>query len=790
VVNVRSLDRKLVRDLSQLKGQSVAIMLVITAGVGTFNMSLSAYHSLNQGRQRFYRDSRFADVFSAVRRAPMSLAPRIRDLPGVAAAETRLVYDVLLDVPDMSEPARARLISIPPSGRSALNQVYVARGRMLEPGRMGEVVVSEMFAEAHKFRPGSRVSAIINGRMRELTIVGIALSPEYVLQMHEGSLLPDEKRFGIFWMNHEELEAAFDMSGAFNNVSLKLSWDASLPDVKARLDRLLSPYGSVGAYDRSEQLSDQYLSDELSQLRTMAILASSIFFSVAAFLLNIVVSRIISQQREQIAVLKAFGYTNWQVGFHYLSLVLLVSLAGTVAGTLFGLWMGRSMTSMYQQFYKFPLMTFQANHEAILWGFLLTTLATLFGTWWSVRRAIRLPPAEAMRPEPPPEFRPTLAERIFPSHLFPQTVRMILRNIERKPVKTTTSILGIALAVSVLVLGSFSLDALTYLIDFQFRKAQRQDLMVAFVEPATSSVVHELAQLDGVMASETIRAVATRLRFGHRSRRDAIMGVQSDPRLYRLLDVDERPVMVPERGIMLNNKLASLLGASLGDQIIVEVLEGKRPVVPVQVTAIVNEFGGTNAYMHKDQVHQLMGESPVASGAFLKVDDARLDTVFEELRMRPGVATVEIKAAAIESFQKTVAENMLQMRSFNILFAVIIAVGVVYNGARISLSEQRRDLATLRVIGFTQREVSVILLGEIGLLTLVAIPLGWLIGYGLAAGLVMGLDTENYRIPLVVSRSTFAFASVVVIVATLLSGATVQRQLGRLDLVSVLKTRD
>ena len=787
---MRSLDRKLLRDLGQMKSQAIAIVLVIAAGIATFVMSMCAYTSLEAGKESFYREYRFAEIFSSARRCPNSLITRIEQLPGVASVETRLVYDVLLDVPEMTEPATARLISIPDSGDNRLNRVYIARGRMIEPGRPGEVVVSEMFAEAHGFVPGDSVSAIINGKMQKLTIVGIALSPEYVMQIQGGSLLPDKKRFGIFWISRLELESAFDMSGAFNSVSLKLAHDGNIQEVISQLDHLLTPYGSIGAYDRSQQLSHQYVTDELFQLRTMAIIAPAIFLSVAAFLLNIVISRIISQQREQIAALKAFGYTNYEVGFHYLSLVMVISLGGVVVGTLFGIWMAENLTEMYQEFYKFPLLVLKINRMAILLALLLTTLAAVVGTWLAVHKAIELPPAEAMRPEPPPNYRPTLVERFVPANLLPTELRMIIRNIERKPFKATVSVVGIAMAVAVLILGSFSLDALNYLIDFQFRKAQRQDLTVGFIEPMTSSVVHELTRLDGVLDRETIRSVATRIHFQQRSRRVGIIGLEAEPELFRLLDADEHPVEIPYHGIMLNSKLAELLGAKLGDQVIVEVLESKRPVLQLEVTAIVNEFGGINAYMNIQQVHQLLKESNVASGAFLKVDSNRIEKLYHELESRPAVASVTIKDAAIQSFQETIAENMLTMRSFNILFAVIIAIGVVYNSARISLSEQSRDLATMRVIGFTRKEVSTILLGELALFTLVAIPLGWLFGYLFAAGMILGLDTENYRIPLVISRTTFAFASLVVILATFFSGLVVQRRVSQLDLVGVLKTRE
>lgn len=787
---MRKLDQKLIRDLARMKGQVLAIMLVIAAGVATFVMSMCAYNSLAWSKDAFYREFRFAEVFSAVRRAPSTIQPRIQEISGVAAVEVRLTYDVLLDVPNMSEPATARLISVPEAGNSKLNALYVARGRMIEPDRTGEVVVSEVFADAHGFRPGDTVQAILNGRSQQLTIVGIVLSPEYVIQVQPGSIMPDDKRFGIFWISERDLEAAFDMAGAFNSVSLKLGYGSNADEVVDHLDRLLKPFGSVGAYLRTHQISHQYLTDEIAQLRGMAIIAPAIFLSVASFLLNIVISRIITQQREQIAALKAFGYTNWEVGLHYVNLVLIISLGGTVAGTLFGIWMASGLTEQYHNYYRFPVLDLRIDYPAVVMVFLITTAAAILGTWFAVRRAICLPPAEAMRPEPPPSFRPTFMERVLPRHLLSPELRMVVRNVSRKPIKAGLSVVGIALAVAVMILGSFMLDAVNYIMDFQFRKAQRQDLTVTFVEPATASVVYEMGNLPGVLDSETMRSIATRIHFENRSKRVGIMGLESTPQLYRLLNTREQPVEMPEFGIMLNTRLAEVLGVVPGDLLTVEVLEDKRPILNLEVTKVVEEYSGANAYMNKSQLHKLLKESNVASGAFLRVDSNRVDEVFHELEIRPGVASVAIKDSVIESFHETMEESVLIMRSFIVGFAAVIAIGVVYNSARISLSERSRDLATMRVIGFSKREVSIVLLAEIALFTVLAIPVGWLLGFGLAALMVSGLDTDNYRFPLVVNPSTLGMAALVVGSATIVSAWIVQRRIHQLDLIGVLKTRE
>ncbi len=784
------LDRKLLRDVWQMKGQTLAICMVIACGVATFVMSLTTIRSLQQSQQTYYERYHFAHVFSHVKRAPKSLEARIGEIPGVSRMETRIVADVTLDVRGMTEPASGRLISLPDRGDQILNRVYLRGGRMPEPGRSGEVVASESFVLAHNLKAGDKVQAIINGHRQALTIVGIVLSPEYIFQIRPGDLLPDEKRFGIFWMGYTNLAAAFDMQGAFNDISLSLTPGASEQEALLRLNRLTSPYGGDGAYGRDEQVSYRYLTDEISQLKATGMIGPTIFLSVAAFLLNVVLSRLISTQREQIAALKAFGYSHWEVGLHYMKLVLFVVVVGVGIGTSVGAWLGQGLTEMYTKFYKFPVLQYEFDASIVSAALLVASAAAVLGTLGAVRKAVKLPPAEAMRPEPPARYKPTLVERLGLKNLLSQPTRMILRNLERKPVQALLSIFGISLAASVLVLGAFSEDSINYLVEFQFQINQKQDVTIIFAEPTKTRVVNEIKHLPGVHDCEPFRSVAVRLRHGPRSKRLGIVGLPEERRLNLALDQDEKLIPFPAQGIVLSTQLAKMLQARVGDVIIVEVLEGGRPVREVPIAALLSDFQGANAYMDLNALHELAGEGHSYSGAYLTVDRAELDNLYRKLKRTPRVAGVAIQDAAIQSFQDTVAENLLRMRLFNVIFAAIIACGVVYNTARISLSERSRELATLRVMGFTRGEISYILLGELAIITIVAIPVGLGMGYFFAWIVSVAMATELFRIPLVIHPWTYGFASSVVLIAGVLSGLLVRRKLDHLDLVSVLKSKE
>ncbi|MBK7405364.1 MAG: FtsX-like permease family protein [Phycisphaerales bacterium] len=783
-----SLERKLLRDLARMWPQLAAVALVIACGIATLTMSTSASASLETARDAFYERYRFPDAFTHLKRAPNTLAARIAEIPGVARVAARIVVDVNLDVPGLDEPASGLIISVPDRPPYGLSELHITQGRLPEPGRT-EVVASEAFVDAHGFKPGSTIRAIINGRLESLTIVGVALSPEYIYQVRPGDILPDEKRFGIFWMPYRELGPAFDMDGAFNDVALALTPNAVADDVLARLDRLTAPWGGQGAFLREDQTSNKFIHEELSQLRGMSILPPTIFLSASAFILNIVFSRLVRNQREQIAALKAFGYSRAAIAFHYLTMGLLVAAVGLGAGLAVGARLGAIMTEMYARFYRFPVFNFHLSTPGVIAAVGIGVGAACLGTLGSVRKAASLPPAEAMRPEAPPDYRTTILERLHLQKLFGTTGRMVIRHLERQPLRAVLSAAGISLSVAVLIVGSFVQGSMNYLMDYVFFQTQRQTMTITLVEPASPSAGDEIARLPGVLTAEPFRAVAARLRAGPRSRLRGVMGLDTAPRLNRVLDTDERPLTMPDDGLLLSDSLAEILNVRPGDTVTLEILEGQRPTVTLPVSSIVRTYSGTSAYMSRAALNRLMREDPVISGAALLVDPDRADDLYQTLKETPRVASVTLKRAALDSFDKTIAENILRMRLFNLVFASIIAFGVIYNSARVSLAERAHEMATLRILGFTRGEVSTILLGELAVLTIAAIPFGLLLGRTLAGIITSVLGSETVRMPLVIAPRTYAFAVIVISAAAFVSGMIVRRGIDRLDLVQVLKTK-
>ncbi|WP_305042500.1 ABC transporter permease [Geoalkalibacter sp.] len=787
---MRALQRKLWRELWQLRSQALAIAVVIAGGVATLVMSLATLDALRAGRDAYYRDYRFAEVFASLKRAPRDLLPRVAALGGVREVESRVVAAARLEVEGFGDPATALLTSLPDGRNAELNRLFLRLGRLPEAGRDAEAVISEPFAEAHGLRPGDALTAVINGRRQELRIVGIGLSPEHVYQLKPGDLFPDPLRYALVWMNRAPLEAALDMEGAFNSLVLTLEPDARQGEVLAALDRLLTPYGSTGAIGRADQTSHNYLEAEFAQLATMARVFPVIFLGVAAFLLHVVTARLIATQRDQIAILKAFGYGNPAVGGHYAQLVLWMTAGGLLLGIGGGYVFGQALTRLYMDYFRFPLLDFRLGPRELAIAALVTLGAALLGTLGAVRRAVCLPPAEAMRPEPPAHFRPTLVERFGLQPYLSQPLRMILREFERRPLKALLSVVGIALSCAILTVGTFQQGAVTYMLAVQFTLAQRYDLAVSFVEPTSRRVLHELAALPGVRQVEPLRSAAVEVRHGHRRFRTSLQGILPDGDLQRVLDARLQVLAPPRQGVVLTDFLAEILAVEPGGRIQVEILEGRRRSLELWVEGLVSEYVGVAAYMDLETLDRLLGEGQALSGALLALEPGARDGVVARLRESPRVAAIGDRLAAMRSFYETLDRTVLVFSFISTLLAASIAFGVVYNSARIALSERSRELASLRVLGLRRGEVSAILLGELTLLTLAGIPLGFVVGRFLCWYLTLGMRSDFYRVPLVLEPATYAFAALVVAASAVVSGLIVHRRLQHLDLVAVLKTRE
>src|SRR6266581_484555 len=785
-----ALDIKLLRDVRRLWAQSLAIALVVAGGVASLVMAVGSFNSLEETRIAYYERLQFADVFAMARRAPKTLLTEIAEIPGVAAAEGRIVKLALLDIPEFAEPATGEFISLPEGGQPRLNQLYLRSGRLPQPMSEQEVVVTDGFAKAHMFVPGSRFSAILNGRKRELVIVGTAFSPEFIYALGPGDRMPDDRRFAIVWMAEKALAAAYDLDGAFSSVTLKLLPDASEPDVIKRLDSLLDRYGGQAAYGRRDQFSHAYINHGMEMLRNMSRTLPPIFLLVAAFLINLTLTRIVALEREQIGLFKALGYSNRAIALHYVKFVIVIVAIGIVVGAAAGTWLGDTVTKLYRDIVHFPFLIFAATPGIYVIAGALSLAAGILGALRALSSVVSLPPAVAMHPPAPPRFRRVLPMALSARHMLSQPVVMMTRNITGHPVRAAFTIVGLALSTGILVASLFLSGTMENLIDVTFFMADRQDATVSFVERRNANVIQQMAHLPGVIAVEPYREVPVRVRKGPLERRVMLNARPANADLSRVIDIDLRPVVLPEGGLAISSWLAGLIDAKAGDVVEIDLLEGQRRTVSLPITALVEDYFGMQGMMDAATLSRLMREAPAVSAVNVSFDTSMAGEFYDAIKRLPTVAGLALQRLSLANFRKEMAVIVTTMATIYTGLAALIAFGVVYNSARISLSERARELASLRVLGFTRAEVLRILLLELALLTLIAQPPGWLMGYGLAWIMKTNLAGELMRVRLVVEHSTYVTATAVVVVAAMASAAVIRNRINRMDLVAVLKTRD
>ncbi len=790
---VSALNKKLIRELWRLRGQVVAIAMVIACGVATLVMALSTVEALQVTTQAYYDRYHFGDVFATVTRAPERLKQKIAEIPGVQAVQTRITRYATVDIKNFEEPVVGLVTSIPESGQPRLSQLVIRSGRWVSPGRDDEVILAEPFAEAHGLKLGDSLSVIMNGHKRSFQIVGIALCPEFIYNLAPGALMPDDKRFGVLWMGREVLAAAFDQDEAFNDVTLKLLHNVAVEPVLERLDVLLEKYGGTGAIARADQISNWFVMNEITQQLTMARILPTIFITVAIFLTNMVLARLIATERNEIGLLKAFGYSNWEIAWHYIKMMLVISAIGVGIGSLIGMLFGRMNTEMYATLFRFPLLIYRPSAEPFLIGGILSTIAALVGALSSVNSAVKLPPAEAMQPPSPPVYRHSIFTHSRFIRWLDQPTRIALRQIGRFPVRSFFTSAGIALSVGLMIMILQWDDSLNHMAQVNFYQAQRQNVVVGLVEPQATRSLHDFEQLPGVIRAEPMRMVGADFIANNITHRGGINGIRSGKE--NLLqpvydDIKQEIFSVPENGLVLSMTLAKKLKLNIGDKVLVEFREGRRPKYSIPVVGIIKTYIGTPAYMNLSALNRLLKERPRFSHANLLVDRKKENELFAELKNTPRVSAVMLKQAAIDSFYDILVKHLMVFISMFTGLAFILGFGVAYNSTRISLSERGRELATLRVLGFSRGEISYVLLCEVAILILLGLPLGCLVGWGLSWSMTNAFGTELFRVPQLVEASTYGAAAVTIILSTIFSAALVRRKLDKLDLIRVLKTRE
>ena len=787
---MQAFNKKLVRDFWRLWAQSLAIALVLACGVMILVIAIGVERSLTETQSAFYERNRFADIFASATRAPNNLKREIEQISGVSVVETRITQFAILDLEGITEPAAARLVSLPPSGEPLLNVPNLTAGRMPAPEATKEVVVNETFALANDFQPGDSFYATLNGQKQLLTITGTALSPEFIYLIGPGAMMPDDQRFGVVWMGYDPLASAFDLGGAFNDVSLRLTRDANPQIVQDELEKLLVPYGGTSPYGRDLQSSHMFLDSELSQLKAMGKSVPPLFFVISAFLVNMVLGRLISLEREQIGLFKAVGYSDLAISWHYVKLAIGIGLFGVILGWAIGVSAGYALATYYTVFFHFPYLIYVNSPDTYAISGLAGIAAAVIGAMRSVLKTTKLSPAVAMSPPAPTRFKQNIFDKLGHMLGARQPVMMIIRSITRWPMRASLTALGISMSVATMIASLFMFDSVDVLMESAFFQSNRQQVTLSLAQPQSRAVLADVENLSGVLRAEGMRTVAAKLSNGHLSRLVGVEGRDPGMDLSRVLDAKNSEIVFPEQGVVISDRLANHLDAVIGDELEMEVLQGQRGTYRVAVTGIIQQYFGIGAYMDLDFLSALLQQQPLVNAVNISIDATRIEELYSDVKSAPNIGGIVRWDQIRQGFNDTIAESSSVTTTIYSLIASLIVVGVVYNSARILLSERARELASLRILGFTRSEVSFILMGELIFLTIVAIPIGFVIGYALAGLIVSSFSSDMFTLPLHVSRGTYGYAGIVAFTASTASALLVRRRVNRLDLVAVMKTRE
>jgi len=787
------LHKKLFRALMRSWAESLAVIMVVLCGTASYICLHSCYLNLSLTRDTYYTQNRLADFEIMLERAPANAIFKVEEIPGVRQARARMVKDVNVDIEGVDEPRVGRIISMPVPRQHVLNDVVVMEGQYFGPGAQDEVIISDSFARLNNLAIGDRLSISVEEKKYSLRIIGYGLSPEYVYMIRTlQEMVPAPERFGILWVPEDFAETALDMKEACNNILGEVDDPEALDAILDRADDLLDGYGVFAKVKQEDQISVRFLGDEIQGLGVNAKITPTLFLGIAALILFVLLSRMVRMERTQIGLMKAYGYTNFSVAFHYLQYGIILSGAGCIGGFALGQWMANGLIKLYVQFYQFPILESRVYPDVLSKSMGIALGFGALGALFAAIRAARIRPAESMRPEAPPLGHRVWVERVgmlWQNLSF--TWKMIVRNLARNRFRAGLNVFGVAISTGLVIMGFFSLSGMEFWLRFQFQEVQREDVKISFQGERGKRTYYEMARFDHVRRVEPILEYPFTLSSDWRKKDTIVVGLPEGAELQKLMTFKGKEVPVGETGVVLSDRLARVLGVGVGDRVRMKPLMGR---VEGEKTAVVRDvaqqFMGTNAYMDIEALSRLLEESFAMNAALLRIDEGAEESINKDMKDVAGVASVVFSSEAYDSLMETLAGSSRIMNVVVLLFAGVISFSIIYNVTSVALAERQRELASLRVLGLTTAEVGRILYHENILLGLIGATIGLPFGAGICWLLVKAYDTDLYRMPFHIEQDAYVKAVLLTLLFVLLANLAVRRKIHRLDLVEVLKERE
>ncbi|PKM76618.1 MAG: hypothetical protein CVU90_11745 [Firmicutes bacterium HGW-Firmicutes-15] len=789
------LGKKLWRHIRHNKGQFLAVAAVVMVGIIAYIAMSSSYYNLSQSQENFYRENNFADYYFQVVKAPQEVMKQVEILPGVKRVTGRIQRDLPI-IKKSGERATARVVSYTLPMENELNNLSLVQGRMFADNQRGsdvEVLLDPKFASANNLVWGDRVTVVVEGKETFLNAVGSAISPEFIYTMKDSAdMLPDPQKFGIFMLESRQAQQVLNMPDQINQVLIEFSSGADQTQIIAAVKDILKPYGLLASYPRKDQLSHAVLQAELDSLRSVTLFLPLIFLGIAAAIQFVILRRMVKAQRSQIGVMKAMGYDNYRIMVHYASYALAVSILGAVLGTFLGLILAGSISQMYAQFFNLPGGMQGYNMKAIFYGFILSLSVGVAAGLTASRSVARIHPAEAMRPEPPQNSGKSLLEKLplLWKELNPGW-KMTLRNIGRNRGRFMLTLMGVVFAVALLIIAFFTNDAVDYIMQRYFYVGQTYDLSIRFNSLIQEKELLDINRMDGVQKVEGFLELPVKIHYQGKTQDEVLLAYPSDLSMKTMESGTGQPIQVPPDGILINQRTAAKLGVKEGDEVELETLLPIGPVHrdTVKIMGETRQLIGGGSYINLQRANRILQERNLVSGAMLKVETGKVGFVESEINKMLGVSSVLSRQKELQNFQKNMA-SMTYSVSLMILFAVVLGFAIVYNSSVMNFAERQREIASLRVVGYSTQEVSSLLLKENLLQSLFGVLLGLPFGRLVAGAYVKSVSTDLYTLPVIIYPLTYLFSALGGIIFIMLAHRFAIKGIKDLDLVATLKNSD
>ncbi|MDH3719324.1 MAG: FtsX-like permease family protein, partial [Planctomycetota bacterium] len=755
----------------------------------------STFYNLNTAKSQYYAQGRMADFWIDVKKAPLAELSEVSNLTGVTEIRSRIQFFATVDLPHVAKPLNGLVLSLPDHRKSLINDIHLISGSYFTDQRDNEVIVNDAFARRRGIQPGDWIHLILNNRRQELFVVGTAISCEFVYSLGPGAFVPDPEHFGVFYLKRTYAEEVFDFDGAANQVVGRLA-----PEIRdrpeeflRRAEQLLDPFGVIGKIGRKDQASHRFLSDEIRGLGVFATYMPAIFLAVAALVLNVLISRLTEQQRTVIGTLKAIGYSNRAIFFHYLKFGMAVGLIGGLVGCIAGYFMAWWVTDLYTNYFEFPELTNRFYPLIYLLAISISLLFALAGSVFGARQAVRLQPAEAMRPKPPQAGRAVWLERLtWLWQRFSFGWRMVVRLIIRHRLRTSVGIFAAAMGSGLLTCGFMLSAAMVFLVDFQYSQIIRSDFDLSLADEQSEAALDEARRLPGVDYAEPLLYVAGTFRYGPYQRKGAVTAIRQGAQLTVPHDARGRAISVPDVGLVMSRKLAELLHVSVGDMITFEPTRGLQRPQQVPIARIAEGYLGMSVYADIEFMSRLIGEELAVNAVQLKTNPApaAMAALYRDLKHLPTLQAVNERADVIRNLDANYIEVQNIFIGLLTLFAGVIFFGSILTASIIGLAERQREVATLQVLGHTEWQIGGLFLRESVLVNLTGATIGLPLGYLLTTLLAWYYDTELFRFPVIWSNGIIAKTLLLAMSFTLLAHLIVQRNVSRTNWVEALNVKE